>query len=295
MPSTDDIELDLEDDNEADETAGNADEIDEGSADDEAAEAEGADSEGSEAPDDEELTVEIEGEASADPGEKEPAPAWVKKLREDNRKQARRIKELETTHAAEPVKVEALPPKPTLEGSEYDSEKFATALEGWMEKKRAVDAKQAELAGAETKRQEAWQAKISVYNADKAKLKVRDYKIAEDQVLDLFDANRQAMILDGAENPALLIYAIGSNPALAQRLAEIDNPVKFAFAVARVETKLKVGKRKAETVPERKIGGGGRVNAGGSDATLERLRSEAARTGDDSKVLAYRAKLRRMK
>jgi hypothetical protein len=63
--------------------------------------------------------------------------------------------------------------------------------------------------------------------------------------------------------------------------------VKFAFAVAKLETQLKVTNRRASTTPERTITSGGRVS-GSIDSQLERLRAEALKTGDLSKVMAYK-------
>jgi hypothetical protein len=99
------------------------------------------------------------------------------------------------------------------------------------------------------------------------------------------------MILQGAENPALLVYALGKNPKRAKELASIKDPVKFAFAVARLETQLKVTKRKASSKPDPKITGTGRVS-GAVDSTLERLRADAERTGDYSKVFQYKKQKR---
>ena len=64
--------------------------------------------------------------------------------------------------------------------------------------------------------------------------------------------------------------------------------MKFAFAVAKLETQLKVTNRKAAAAPERTIStGGGRIS-GSVDSTLDRLREEALKTGDMSKVMAYK-------
>jgi hypothetical protein len=70
-------------------------------------------------------------------------------------------------------------------------------------------------------------------------------------------------------------------------LSKIEDPVKFAFAVAKLEKDLKVTNRKAAPAPERMISSTGRVS-GAVDSTLERLREEAARTGDMTKVIRYK-------
>ena len=98
-------------------------------------------------------------------------------------------------------------------------------------------------------------------------------------------------MLQGADNPALVVYALGKNPKKAQELASIKDPVKFAFAVAKLEKDLKVTNRRAAPPPERVVSGTGRVS-GAVDSTLERLREEASKSGDMTKVLAYKLKKR---
>ena len=109
---------------------------------------------------------------------------------------------------------------------------------------------------------------------------------------DTFNVTQQGVILQGAKRPELLIYALGKNPAKAKELAAIKDPVKFAFAAAELETKLKVADRKVTTEPERVVTGSARIS-GTVDSTLERLRAEAEKTGDMSKVLAYKRGLKR--
>jgi hypothetical protein len=76
-----------------------------------------------------------------------------------------------------------------------------------------------------------------------------------------------------------------------KELSSIKDPVKFAFAVAKLETQLKVSNRKAAPPPEKVVKGTGRVS-GSVDSTLERLREEAAKSGDMSKVIAYKRQMR---
>jgi len=117
---------------------------------------------------------------------------------------------------------------------------------------------------------------------------VRDYEDAEAFALETFNVTQQGIVLQGSDNPALIIYALGKNSTKAKELASITDPVKFAFAVAKLETQLKVTNRKAAAAPERTIStGGGRIS-GSVDSTLDRLREEALKTGDMSKVMAYK-------
>jgi len=243
---------------------------------------------------DETVVVSIGEESPPPEDEHANAPDWVRELRKANREDKRRIRELEeklnasTRTETKPVQ---LGKKPTLEEHDYDAEKFEAALENWYQQKRVVDEQNAKAEAEAKAAQDAWQAKLNGYGEAKAKLKVKDFEDAEDVAKELLSVTQQGIILQGAENPALVIYALGKNPAKVKELAAINDPVKYAFAVAKLETQLKVTQRKAPP-PERTVSGTGRV-AGTVDSTLERLREEAAKTGDFTKVVQYRNQQKR--
>jgi hypothetical protein len=248
-------------------------------------------SEGSEDAGDE-VVVSI-GEEAPPPEDKTHAPEWVRELRKANREKERRIKELEAklNSSATENKPVALGAKPKLEDHDYDSDRYEAALEQWYDRKRQVEAQAEQTRQAEQAQRDAWQAKLDAYGKARAELKVRDFEDAEATAQELFDVTQQGIVVQGADNPALVIYALGKNPKKAQEIASIKDPVKFAFAVAKLEKELKVTNRKAAPPPERTIQGTGRVS-GSVDSTLERLRAEALKTGDMTKVVAYKRQKR---
>jgi hypothetical protein len=241
----------------------------------------------------EEVVVTIGEEAPPTDGDQHAiAPDWVKELRKKNREDQKRIRELEEQlkikSGGEEKPVVTLGPKPKLEDLDYDADKYEAELEQWYQRKREVDeaGKQAE---SERKAQaDAWNAKLQSYQEAKSGLKVRDFDDAEGNVLETLSTTQQGIILQGAENPAMLVYALGKHPAKAKELAEIKDPVKYAFAVAKLEAQLKVTSRKAPP-PERTVSGTG-PKSGTVNKVLEQLREEASRTGDFSKIRAYRSK-----
>jgi hypothetical protein len=232
------------------------------------------------------------GEDAPPPDEQAHAPGWVKELRKANREKEKRIRELEAklTQTTEKKPV-ALGAKPKLEDFDYDADKFESALTDWFERKRQADTEANKLQQAEQAQKQTWQEKLEGYGKAKAELKVRDFEDAEAVAQELFNITQQGIVLQGADNPALVIYALGKNPKKAAELAKIEDPVKFAFAVAKLEKELKVTNRKAAPAPERMISSTGRVS-GAVDSTLERLREEAARTGNMTKVIQYKAQKR---
>ncbi len=242
-----------------------------------------------------ELVVSIGGEEPPPEPEAEQAPAWVKDLRKQNREQQKRIKELERSMQAPAAQGEtatAPPRKPTLADADYDTGAYEAKLDEWYVAKAAYDRQASERQRAQDEVKGAWQAKLTGYNAAKAELKARDFDDAEAVIADTLSVTQQGIILDGAEKPALLIYALGKNPKKAAELAAITNPVAFAAAIGRLEASLKVTQRKPSAAPE-PIPSGNARKTGAVDNTLERLREEAAKTGDLSKVMAYKRQQKR--
>ena len=238
-----------------------------------------------------EMIVTIGDEESPPSETKEEAPEWVRDLRKAHREEKKRARELEKKLAEyEEAKKPQLGPKPTLESCEYDTEKFEKSLESWYDRKKSHDAELSQKENAEKQIQQEWQSRLESYEEAKGSLKVKDYAETEELVQDAFNTTQQGMIVSGAENPALLVYALGKNPRKLDELSQITDPVKFAFAVARMETQLKVTSRKPAAAPEKKISGS--ASASGSDARLNELRNEAAKTGDFSKVMAYKRQLK---
>jgi len=223
------------------------------------------------------------------PPEPEPAPEWVRELRKSHRELQKRNRELEAqVHGAtETNPVVTLGAKPSLEQHDYDTDKYEASLADWYERKRSVDDQQAQARQAEQQQADAWQQQLQGYADAKSKLKVRDYDDAEEVAQQTFNVVQQGVMIQGAEDPALVIYALGKNPKKAKELAQIDDPVKFAFAVAKLESQLKISNRKAATRPEGKVSATAPLK-GAVDSTLERLREEASKSGNMDKVMAYK-------
>lgn len=242
--------------------------------------------------DTEEVVVSI-GEEAPPPEEHTPAPEWVKELRKTNRELQRQNRELQARVQAAPpeTKPVVIGNKPKLEDHDYDADAYEEALTSWFERKRQADEINAKQEAEVMNQQKAWQAKLDGYGKAKAELRVKDFEDAEEVAQQVFSITQQGVLLQGADNPALVVYALGKNPAKAKELAEIKDPVKFAFAVAKLEKDLKVTNRRQAPAPERIVSGTGR-SSGAVDSTLERLREEAARTGNMTKVIQYKAQKR---
>jgi hypothetical protein len=241
------------------------------------------------AEDDGEIVVSIGDEKPTEEEDPARAPAWVRDLRKANREKDRRIRELEAkVSQAAPATAAAVVvgEKPSLAGCDYDEDKYTSELEAWHGRKAAAAEKERKAQRADEDARAAWQARLAEYGTKAKALRVPDFEDAEGIVQDSLNVIQQGVILNGAENPALLVYALGKHPGKARELAAIQDPVKFAFAVAKLEAQLKTTPRKAAPAPEKAV----RASAGGAAAvenTLARLQAEADKTGDRSKVVAY--------
>jgi hypothetical protein len=219
---------------------------------------------------------------------------WIKDLRKRQRELTKRNRELEAENASfrQPKTIE-LGEKPTLESCEYDADKYEQALMNWHGRKQQVEQQQAQLKAEQDAQAQEWQRIQDRYKESKGnwKTQVRDYDDAETEVSNTLNAAQQNVILHGSGDPSKLLYALGKNPAKLKELAKVSNLVQFAFAVAKLEEQLKVTPRKAPP-PDKTPRGSATSLAGGTDQTLERLREEADKTGDLSKVVAYKAQMR---
>lgn len=244
--------------------------------------------------DDDEFVVQIGEDSPPNEDEVKQAPDWVRNLRKENREKERRIKELESKlnapkEADTPLQLGA---KPSLDQFDYDAEKYEAALEVWYETKQMIEHKEIEAKVEAEKQQKQWNETLKAYETKKAQLKVKDYAEAESIVTDNLDSTKQGIILHIAKDPALLVYALGKNQKRVSELASINDNVKFAYMIGAIEKELKVTNKKAAPPPPEKRVTGSAPLSGTIDSTLERLREEASKTGDLSKVLAYKRQLK---
>lgn len=234
----------------------------------------------------------------------QPAPEWLKKeraaikeIRKQERARERRIKELEEqlNSKSKPEEIE-VGEKPKIEdyGFDEDDPKYVEALEKWVERKVQVKEQERKKQEEQEKAQKVWQDKLNSYETKKTaiKSKVRDFDEAEELARDALSQTQQGILIHAAEKPELLIYHLGKNPQKAKELAAITDPIQFAFAAAKIDAQIKMTARKPSTSPERKPSGSASLS-GTTDSTLNKLRAEAEKTGDFTKVIAYKKQKRK--
>jgi len=241
---------------------------------------------------DDEVVVTLEGEQQpADDEDHGKAPQWVKDLRKSNREKDRALREKDAeiarlkgggTQQAAPT----LGPKPTLSSCDFDEAAFEAQLEEWHATKRKIDDAAKAEQDARAAQQAAWEKKLKAHDEGRQALRVPDFDDAAANVEEAFSVVQRGILIDCAQNSAALQYALGKNPAKLKELAAIQNPAHFTWALAQLETKLKVEAKRTAPPAERVIRGSGSL-AGTTDKVLEQLRAEADRTGDRTKVTKY--------
>jgi hypothetical protein len=250
--------------------------------------------EGAEAEQEEETIVSIGEESVEEAAERHtPAPQWIKELRQKTRDQARQIRELteRANGAAGVVQKIQVGKKPTLEACDFDAERFERELDTWHDTKRKADQQEAQEKEQADAQGKQWQERMQGYEKSKAILKVIDFEDAESAVQEALTVTQQGIIVSGVDNSALMIYALGKNPAKLKELAAIKDPVKFTFAIAKLEPQLKTTTRNKAPAPERRLDSSGSTS-GVVNNELEKLRAEAEKTGDYTKVVAYRKRMK---
>jgi hypothetical protein len=200
-------------------------------------------------------------------------------------------KELADLRAKLPAPEPTLTAKPTLDQYDYDETRFSEAYDKWMEQKEALNrADQAKL-DAQREEREALANFQKLYAERSKALGVDDFEEAESEVSALLNQVQAGLLMRGADDPANLVYALSKSPARLMDLAKITDPVKFTVAIAKMELSLAT-KKTSRPAPEPRLTSertGTGFNA--SSATLEKLRDEAARTGDFTKVVEYKRKM----
>lgn len=216
-----------------------------------------------------------------------------KREREKDKKLRQVERELEQLRKAQQPQqqVPELPPKPTLESCGWDESEFEQKLIDWQKQASQVEQAKAKAQEQQQALVREAEAKRTAYQENAKKLKVKDFADAEEEVVSIFDQNRQSILLEAADNPALLVYALGKNPAQLERLSKITNLAKFAAELGKLEKDLKVSKPTKPAPADTNL----RSNApaSGSSKKLAQLEADAERTGDRTKLIAYKKSLRK--
>jgi hypothetical protein len=189
----------------------------------------------------------------------------------------------------EPV---AITSKPTLDQYDYDETRFSEAYDNWMEQKAKLDAADRAKLDAQRKEQEDVENFKKSYAARKESLGVADFEEAESEVGSILNQTQAGLLMRGADDPAVLVYALSKSPARLIELSKIADPVKFTVAVAKLEISLAT-KKTTRPAPEARVTAERGTGFNATSSQLDKLRAEAERTGDYSKVVQYKKQMQK--
>lgn len=233
-----------------------------------------------------EFTIELEGEEAQD------ETPLIKQLREQIRERDKRLSVYQKTEAP---KIEVGPePDMADDDVDYDQDKFKEKWRAWDERRRKAEAQESEQAQANAVREQENQRRLISYKAQAAALPVKDFDAAESAVVSALPEIHQSALLAYTDNPAKMVYALARHPQMLDKLANEPDPIKAIIMARDMERNLKVTQRKRPPAPESETIQRGSARPGlSSDKELERLEKEADRTGDRTKLIAYRSKMKK--
>lgn len=244
-------------------------------------------------------TVEGETEAPAEEPSEEPLEDEPKNPIAQQRKHIRelekqlKIEKLERERierqmqtASAPV-VETLPPEPDLEDADinYDTDLFKRKYAEWSAKKAKIEQQQEQVKAREAEIVAKYNTKLQAYN--ESKVAYKGINEAESVLTSTLDATKQSVIINYAENPALVVYALGKNPVLLNKVANITDPFEYVLQIKEIERKATemVKAKKTPPPPEKVVTGKSAVTSN-HEKYLDKLRAE----GKITEAIAYRRK-----
>lgn len=222
-----------------------------------------------------------------DPGEEQSDDsALIRKMREKLREKDSRIKELERVAPAAPEIGE----KPTLASCDYDEDRFASEIRAYDKRVTDANAGQEKAKAEEEAASRSWAEARSRYDEKVKEHSFADYEEAQEAVDEAL-GKFASVILRAANDPVVMVKALGSNPAKLAELAKFTDPFALAAAIARMEAGVKVMRKRPAI--DKPLRGTGTVSGGSTEKELEKLEKEADRTGDRTKIIAFKREQKR--
>lgn len=227
--------------------------------------------------------------------EQEEETPLVKKLRDQLRERDRKLAQFRRSPAIndDDPEPELMARPRSIVDYEYDEDRFNAALDEYEASKDNHAAWKQRQESREASRKSAQDEQAKRVEQQKNALGIKDYDSRADSVREILTDAQLAILINGADNPAQMIAALGA-PGAQTRLALLageDNLARFAVMVGKMEKEIKVTKRTAPA-PESMVRGATAQLSSGPDKHLERLEREAEKTGDRRKVQAYKRQMK---
>lgn len=221
-----------------------------------------------------------------------------KKAREDAKALRRMEQERDAALAAASAPKHAEPAavvvgdKPTLESCGYDQEKLEAELVTWLTRKSNAESQEQRRVDARKADETAYGERLTAYRTGSALLRVPNFAAAEGAVTGTLSNLQQSIIIKHAKNAALVVFALGNDPAKLKELAAIQDPIEFGIKARELEQEIKTVKRTIKPEGKPPAGSGSGATAAGSTA-LQRAEKQAEATGDRTEVHKQRMAAKR--
>lgn len=237
-----------------------------------------------------EVVVTIEGESPA-PEEAVTETPLIKQLRQRIREQEKALRQVQQAQPVQQVPV--LGEKPKLSDFDFDEQRYSEAVDAWYGRRLQIERAQAEQQQRQAAEQAKWQGTLQAFEQEKAAFapKVAGFDELETRVKETLSPTQLGVLLHVGEKRAQVVAALGANPKVLARIASIEDPLKLAAELARLETKMAIQPRKSAPPPETVVRGKS-APIGSLEQQLERAREEAGRTGRMDTVMALKKRLK---
>ena len=191
--------------------------------------------------------------------------------------------------------------RPNPDNFESDSE-YNAALEQYEDariEQKALDIVQKQVGQVQTQQNTANQerqlmTKLEQHYERADKLAMPNYEELEDKAIGVIGNDFAKVIMSNTDKSHLILGHLGANSGKAQELADLlqTDPVAALVKAVEIGSRLNIKTKHSNAPdPERNVSGG-KASMSTSDIKLEKLRAEASKTGDMSKLLAYKKKLK---
>lgn len=169
----------------------------------------------------------------------------LRRLYRQLKKENKELKQGATQQLAKPALID-LPKRPTLEECDYDEEVFDKKASEWLDKKISYDAQQKKLEQEQIEQSQKLKDAVRKYETEKKSLNIVDYESSEERIAEHFNDMQIGILLNYTKTPAALVYAIGKSSQKIKELSTITDPILFAKEVGKLETMVKISKKKSE-------------------------------------------------
>jgi hypothetical protein len=226
-----------------------------------------------------------EPEPDDQPEDEDGENATIRRMRAEIRAKNRELAEARKKAAPAPVEVGERPRYGDGSQWDFDEAKHEAAVDAWLERKLAAQQQTAQPQQNDTAAK--FDQQSAAFTASETRLRADPVKArALDDVGTALSPTQLATVtwVAGDKGPSVLL-AIARDPALFDRVVDIEDPILLAAEIGRLTAGAKTV---AKPDIDKPVRGGKPGGAKTSGAKLAKLEAEAEKTGDRTALIRYR-------